>query len=104
MPRFVAKPVVVEAHMWDGHMHMMSDAFRRSVLRHLPNGTVEIDTGDGPRPCAQGSWIVAGPDGAFSVMRAATFEAMFAPFVAEESTPQPAPEPIPARATVRRKA
>jgi hypothetical protein len=104
MPRYTTRPVQIEAVQWDGHMHMMSDAFRRSVLRHLPNGTVEIDTLDGPRPCKQGWWIVAGPDGAFSVMRAAAFDEMFAPFVAEESTPQPAPEPIPARATVRRKA
>jgi hypothetical protein len=102
MPRFVAKPVTVEAHMWDGHMHMMSDAFRRSVLRHLPNGTVEINTGDGPRPCAQGSWIVHGPDGAFSVMRKAAFAAMFKPHVAEET--QQSAAPIPARADLRRKA
>jgi hypothetical protein len=104
MPRFTTRPCQIEAHEWDGHMHMMPDAFRRCVLRYLPNNMVEIDTGDGPRPCAHGSWIVHGPDGAFSVMRKAAFAAMFMPYVAEHPTPQPAPTPIPARAEIRRKA
>jgi hypothetical protein len=104
MPRYTTRSVQIEAFRWDGHMHMMSDVFRRSVLRHLPNGTVEIDTLDGPRPCKQGWWIVHGLDGAFSVMRPGLFDEMYMPYVAEQPTPQPAPEPIPARATVRRKA
>jgi hypothetical protein len=104
MPRFTTRSVQIEAVQWSGSTHLMSDAFRRAVLRYLPDGTVEIGTGDGPRPCKQGWWIVHGPDGAFSVMRAAAFEAMFMPYVAEEPTPQPAPTPIPARAEIRRKA
>lgn len=120
MPRFVAIPIQIEAFQYDGHISLMPDSFRMTLLRHLNDGTIEIRTGDGARSCKYGDWIVHGPDGLFSVMRNATFEAMFTPHVAEVAaerskrvmadalaemdklTPQPAP-PIPAAAP-RRKA
>lgn len=91
MPRFVAKPTIVEAIQYDGHMSLMPESFRLTLRRHLADGTVEIMTGDGARACKYGDWIVHGPDGLFSVMRNATFEAMFTPHVVQEPTPQPAP-------------
>lgn len=77
MPRFIARPVIVEAHQYSGHTHDLPHAFQLAVLRHVVGGTIEVATGDGARPCKCGDWIVRGPDGQFSVMRAATFEAMF---------------------------
>lgn len=80
MPRFVARPVVVEAHQFLGASltFAMPDAFRRAVVRFLPDGQGVVATGEGERSCVYGDWIMRGPDGSFSVVRAATFEAMFA--------------------------
>lgn len=78
MPRFVARPIVIEAHQFDGHTVAMPDAFRMAVRRQLADGTIDVMTGDGLRSCRYGDWIVHGPDGQFSVVRASTFEMMFA--------------------------
>jgi hypothetical protein len=74
------------------------------VRGHKAGGIVEVMTGDGVRQCKHGDWVVAGPDGTFSVQRAATFETWFIPLMprVEEikaQTPIPAP-----RADTRRKA
>jgi hypothetical protein len=76
MPRFVARPVQIEAHQWEGHTHELPESFRRAVTRHIMGG-VEIMTGDGARACKHYDWIVRGPDGQFSVVRAAAFETYF---------------------------
>lgn len=97
MPRFVARPVIVEAFQYDGTTVCMPDAFRLALLRHLPNGTVEFLTRDGPRPCKYHDWIVRGPDGQLSITREGVFEAMFEPAV---STPPPEalqPTPMPTK-------
>jgi hypothetical protein len=93
MPRFIARPVEVEAHQYDGTTVCMPDDFRRALIRHLPNGTVEFLTGDGPRPCKYHDWVVRGPDGLLSVIRDATFEAMFTPLVT--ASPPEALQPAP---------
>lgn len=99
MPRFTALPVTVEAHQWAGHMHMLPEPFRIAIRTHRPGGMIEVMTGDGIRQCRHEDWIVRGPDGQFSVMRAAAFEAMYGP------QEEPPAAPIPARAdTTRRKA
>jgi hypothetical protein len=82
MPRFIARPVEVEAHQYDGTTVCMPDDFRRALRRYLPDGTVEFMTGDGPRPCKYRDWVMRGPDGQISVIRDAAFEAMFAPVFA----------------------
>ena len=93
MARFIARPVQVEAFQYDGTTVCMPDAFRLALRRHLPNGTVEFMTGDGPRPCKYHDWVVRGPDGQLSVVRDATFEAMFAPV--ETIPPPEALQPAP---------
>lgn len=77
MPRFIARPVVVEAHPFLGDISQWPDAFRLAVVRHVPGGLTEIRTSDGTRPCRYGDWIVRGSDGTFTVMHEATFETMF---------------------------
>jgi hypothetical protein len=100
MPRFVTRSLTVEAFQYDGTTVCMPDAFRLALLRHLPNGTVEFLTGDGPRACKFHDWILRGPDGQLSIVREATFEMMFAPAV---STPPPeALQPAPTPAAVKR--
>lgn len=81
MPRFVARPLVVEAFQWLGHTHELPESFRLAITRHLPAGGVEVMTGDGARQCRHYDWIVRGPEGLFSVLRAAAFEASFEAFV-----------------------
>lgn len=82
MPRFIAKPIVVEAHQFDAAtVSAMPEAFRFAIRRHLPDGTVEVMTGDGLRICRHGNWIVRGTDGDFTVMRNRAFEALFEPHV-----------------------
>lgn len=83
MPRYIARPVIIEAFPWSGHTHELPESFRRAVTRHLVGGMVEIMTGDGARQCRHDDWIVRGPDGQFSVLRAAAFETMF-----EEHSPK----------------
>jgi hypothetical protein len=90
MPRFVARPIVVEAHQYDGNTVAMPDAFRMAVRRHLPGGTVEVMAGEQLRACKHGDWIVRGPDGQFSVVRDAAFETMFEP---HRAAPAALPEP-----------
>ena len=98
MPRFAARPIGVTAFQWTGHTHMLPEAFRLAVCRHLVGGMIEIRTGDGPRVCKHDDWIVHGPDGLFSVLRNAAFETMFEPQPQPQPQPQsPAPIPVPAR-------
>lgn len=78
MPRFIARPVIIEAHQFDkGTIGQWPDSFRLAVRRRMPDGTVEIMTGDGARNCKHRDWVWRGPDGEFSVSREAAFEAMF---------------------------
>lgn len=74
MPRFVARPVIIEAFQWSGHTHELPESFRMAITRHLPGGMVEVRTGDGVRQCAHYDWIIRGPDGQFSVLKSAAFE------------------------------
>lgn len=82
MPRFVARPVIIDAYCFEGDVALWPEAFRFAVLRHLSGGITEIRTNDGPRHCCAGDWVMRGPDGTFSVVRDATFEAMFGPIEA----------------------
>lgn len=75
MPRFVARPIVVEAHQYDGAT--LPPDFALAVKQHLSTGLVQVNTGDGPRPCKYGDWIVRGASGEFSVVKDAAFEMMF---------------------------
>jgi hypothetical protein len=77
MPRYTARPVTIEAFQWLGHTHELPEAFRMVVTRHLQAGGVEVMTGDGARQCRHYDWIVRGPEGQFSVLKAAAFEAGF---------------------------
>jgi hypothetical protein len=77
MPRFVARPVVVEACQFVSQSTQLPYDFRVAVKRMLANGTADVMTGDGMRVCKPGDWIMRGPDGTFSVVRDAVFEAMF---------------------------
>lgn len=86
MPRYIGRPVGVEAHQWTGHAHMLPDAFRLAIRAHRAGGIVEVMTGDGIRQCKHEDWIVAGPDGTFSVQRNAMFETWF-----EEHRDEPPP-------------
>jgi len=93
MPRYTAKPIGVEAFQFNGSMNAMPESFRLALRRHLVGGTVEIMTGDGPRVCKYHDWIVRGPDGDFTVMRDAAFEATYAEVVV--ATPQAELKPVP---------
>ena len=104
MPRYTARPLTVEAHQWTGHVAEWPESFRLAVRGHKVGGIIEVMTGDGVRQCKHGDWIVAGPDGTFTVQRAAMFETWFAPFQPQVEEIE-APAPIPAaRADTRRKA
>lgn len=94
MPRFVGRPVVVEAHQFTGNA--LPVTFAGAVARRSQAG-MEIKTADGPRLCRFTDWIMRGPSGEFSVMKNAAFETFFAPF---EPAPDPPPEPEPTIAIV----
>lgn len=87
MPRYVARPVIVEAYAWTGHTHELPEDFRRAITRHLQAGGVEVMTGDGARQCKHYDWIVRGPEGQFSVIRAAAFEAGYEEHVPKTTLP-----------------
>jgi len=80
MPRFIGKPVIVEAFQFEGHTHTMPESFRLAVRAHRVGGIIEVMTGDGVRACRHGDWLVHGPDGTFSVQRGALFETWFEAF------------------------
>ena len=86
MPRFVAKPMIVEAHQNMGQP--FPPEFALAVLQHRTDGMIDIATGDGTRPCKYTDWVVRGPSGQFSVMRDADFEAMFEPQLPERQKRQ----------------
>ncbi|MGD0108360.1 MAG: hypothetical protein ABSC06_30625 [Rhodopila sp.] len=112
MPRFVARPIGITAVQWTGHTHMLPEAFRLAVCRHLVGGMIEIRTADGPRACKHEDWIVHGPDGTFSVVRGALFETWFealqpTPIVTDPEPPaiivtDPEPPAIPAKRQPRK--
>jgi len=102
MPRFQAKPVIVEALQFTGDIAQWPEQFRLAVRRHLPGGITEIVTGDGVRAIRFGDWVVHGPSGQFSVWREAEFETCFAPVGAVEVVSLPDPEASPRRPTSKR--
>ena len=90
MPRYVGLPTVIEAHQYKGSTVDFPEAFRLAVVRHVPGVVTDVATADGTRRMHHDDWIFRGPDGGFSVMRPAAFEAFFT----EHS---PASEPARAR-------
>lgn len=98
MARFVGRPVLVEAYQH--RSGALPALFVPAVRRHLPKGGIEINTDQGPRPCMPGEWIVAGPDGSFTVMSDAKFETHFQVY----GPPAPAVEtPVAAARAAKRK-
>ena len=85
MPRFIARPVTVEAHQWGGNTVLMPDDFRLSV-QSTPDGRAVVTTLDGPKVAQRDDWIMRGPGGDFVVVRPAAFETMFEPLA---QTPEP---------------
>lgn len=81
MPRFVARPVVIEAHQWDGNAVLMPDDFRIS-LTPQPDGSALVHTLEGGRRATHGDWIMRGADGTFSVVRDGAFDTLFEPWKA----------------------
>lgn len=77
MPRFVARSIIIEAVQNTGSIAEWPDPFRMAVVRYMPGGTIDVMTGDGARQCRYLDWMVRGPDGQFTVVRDAAFEAMF---------------------------
>jgi hypothetical protein len=102
MPRYVAKPIIVTAVQYNGHVNEWPESFRLAVRGHRAGGIIEVMTGDGVRQCKHGDWIVAGPDGTFTRQSAATFETWFAEHQPIEETKAPTPTPA-ARAATRSK-
>lgn len=96
MPRFVGRPVIVEAHSFEGNVAFWPEPFRLAVRRHYPDGTIGVAVGSELRTAKYGDWVVHGPDGLFTVMTPAAFEAMFSPQAV------PAPSPAPPAASPRR--
>lgn len=96
MPRFIARPISVEAYRFEGNIVLWPDEFRFVVTRHFGDGTISIATGDGARVCRYGDWVINGPNG-FEVVHAAPFEAMFAEAVPVVPTPDPDASKRPAR-------
>jgi len=76
MPRFIASPVVVEAHSWEGNTVLMPDEFRLAVSP-LPDGRAMVQTMDGAQVAQRGDYVVRGADGDFVVVKAAKFETLF---------------------------
>jgi hypothetical protein len=82
---------------------MLPESFRMAVRRHLVGGVIEVATGDGPRLCKHEDWIVHGPDGQFSVQRAAMFETWFEEAAAPPvETLQPTPASLPVKRSKER--
>ncbi len=86
MPRFVARRVVVEGHVYLGTIDAWPEPFRLAVQRYNADGTVTLTTGDGPQVCKHGDWICRGPDGLFARFGSARFETMFEPVTAESES------------------
>ena len=89
MPRFIARPVIVEAFQFMGGTALFPDDFRRAILRHLPGGITEVATGEGPRAMKYGDWLLKGADGTFQVRPAGSFDTWF-----EIHVPETAPPPV----------
>lgn len=97
MARFVALPVLVDAHQFNGGP--LPDKFVSALRRHLVSGGIEVITDAGPRNCMPSDWLVTNPDGTFSVMSDAKFErtfAVFVPTVPQPTALPPAPVVVPA--------
>lgn len=82
MPRFIAKPVVVEAHQYMGGPMPMN--FQIAIVRKEMDGAATVATNDGPRLCRHRDWIVRGADGGFTVAREAAFEVAYEPIHQDE--------------------
>ena len=96
MPRFVARPIVIEAHQWGGNAVLMPDDFRMS-LTPQPDGSALVQTVGGGRRALPGDWVMRGADGTFSVVRGGAFDALFEPL-----TPNADPDLVPALVPVKR--
>ena len=96
MPRFVARPVVIEAHQWSGNAVLMPDDFRLS-LTPQPDGSALVQTIGGGRRALHGDWVMRGSDGSFSVVRGGAFDDLFEPLTPNPTldlAPVSAPLPV----------
>lgn len=83
MPRFIARPVTVEAYCWEGNGAMLPDDFRLA-MSVMPDGTARVSGVNGTSKTAQrGDWLVRGSDGLIVAMKAAAFEVAFEEITAE---------------------
>lgn len=67
MPKFRKKPVVIEAHQWDGTasgatpiINWVLATGTRSVRYHDEDATLHIDTLEGVMTASPGDWIIRG--------------------------------------------
>jgi len=81
MARFQARPIVVEAHQWNGEIGMLPESFVVALVGYVRDGPATVPTADGNREVPRGGWIYRGPNGEFSVMSAAAFDGTFVALV-----------------------
>jgi hypothetical protein len=74
MPQFVARPVLIEAHQYQGHTLNMDGPFNAAFLSYVSGSTARVWNEGVPCELHVGDWLVRGRDGVVRVCRQAVFE------------------------------
>lgn len=82
MPKFVKKPIVIEAVKWDGTTRAWDDlealGLKEAEISKFPAGIV-IPTLEGNMLAMSGDWIIRGVKGEFYPCKPDIFEATYDP-------------------------
>jgi hypothetical protein len=88
--QFRKKPVVIEAHCWDGDISALADwlrPFSGSVHWNVENGGILIPTLEGVMRADRGDWIIRGVKREFYPCKPDVFEATYEPVSASPEEP-----------------
>lgn len=83
MPRYVKKPIKIEAVRWTGDNHdevhdLVGDAWGHTVIAKEPPGTdLVIETLEGVMTAQPGDWIIKGVEGEFYPCKPSIFDATY---------------------------
>lgn len=97
MPRFVAKPSIVEAHQYHGHTLNLDGGFNAVIVSMVPSGRALVRVPGGVLPLDVGDWLVRDPSGIVWPISAGTFERTYEPAATAPLSVEEAPVATPKR-------
>ncbi len=77
MGKFRKKPVVIEAHRYEGNTDLLPYEFGVTITRSYRNGSCFLHTLEGEMECRPGDWIIIGIKGELYPCKPEIFSATY---------------------------